>query len=94
MEKVLLQWDTNWADEMDIYGFSIMDKSAWEEYKKKLENKGSFYICVGTNEEIDYNNGEELIKEISVRSISEDEVKTIQKLFGSERGLTQFLYVD
>ena len=33
-EKVLLQWDTNWADEMDINGFAIMDKSEWEDYKK------------------------------------------------------------
>jgi hypothetical protein len=93
-EKVLLQWDSNWADEMDISGFSIMGKSEWEDYKKMLKNKGRFCICVGTNEEIDYHNGNELLKEISVKNISEDEVKTIQKFFGGEGGFTHFLGLD
>jgi hypothetical protein len=93
-EKVLLQWDTNWADEMDINGFAIMDKSEWEDYKKMLKNKERFYIYIGTNEEIDYNNGNELLKEISVKNISDDEVKTIRKFFGSEGGFTQFIGLD
>lgn len=93
-EKVLVQWDSNWGDEMDIEGFSILTKSAWEDYKKMLENKGRFYIYVGTNEEIDYNNGNQLLKEISVENISEDEAKTIQKFFGGQGGFTQFLGLD
>jgi hypothetical protein len=90
-EKVLVQWDSNWGDEMDIEGFSILTKSAWEDYKKMLENKGRFYIYVGTNEEIDYNNGNQLLKEISVKDITEDEAKIIIKLFGGAGGFRQFL---
>jgi hypothetical protein len=93
-EKVLLQWDSNWADEMDIYGFSIMNKSEWEAYKKMLANKGEFYIYVGTNEEIEYSKGQELLNEISVKNITEEESKTIQKFFGGEGGFTNFLGLD
>ena len=92
---VLLQWDSNWADEMDIYGFAIMDKEEWEEYKKYLhDRKGGFTLYIGTNEDIEYSNGRELLNEITVTEISDREAGTVEKLFGDEAGFTEFLGVE
>jgi len=91
---VLLQWDGNWADEMDIEGFSIMDKQEWTEYKKYLTNrKSEFTFYIGTNEEIEYSNGRELLNEITVTEITDKEAATVEKLFGGEGGFTDFLSV-
>ena len=92
---VLLQWDSNWADEMDIYGFSLMDKEDWIEYKNYLQNlKKGFYFYIGSNEGIEYSNGQELLSEITVTEISDREAATVEKLFGGEGGFTDFLTVD
>jgi hypothetical protein len=92
---VLLQWDSNWADEMDIYGFSVMDKQEWEEYAKYLlDRKEGFTFYIGSNEEIEYENGRELLDEITVTEISEREAATVDKLFGGEGGFTDFLGVE
>ena len=34
MSKVLIKCSDNWADEMDIEGFMIMDSNDWSERKK------------------------------------------------------------
>jgi hypothetical protein len=94
MDYVLLNWEGNWADEMDISGFGIMKREDWEDYKKMLENRGEFTFCIGTNEEIEYDNGPALLEEIEVRNITEEEYNIIQKLFGGEYGFTDFLEVE
>jgi len=92
---VLLQWDSNWADEMDIYGFSLMDKEDWLDYKKYLkERKRGFTFYIGTNEEIEYRNGKELLDEITVTEITDKEAATVEKLFSGEGGFTDFLCVE
>ena len=50
---------------------------------KKLANVNKrFDIYVGSNEEIRYRNGSELLKELKFQEISEEEVKTILKFVG------------
>lgn len=93
MDKVLLKWSSNWADEMDIEGISIMKSDEWKAYKKKLELKKSFSLYVGTNEEIEYESGEDLIAEIKVKKITPEEEKVIKKFIGSEFGHQDFIYV-
>lgn len=94
-KQVLLTWDGNWADEMDISGFAIVSESRWLKHKSDLENKTNrFYFYVGTNEEIEYSNGKELLREIEVKYVTEDEAKVVNKLFGGEFGFTHFLEID
>jgi hypothetical protein len=93
MEKVLLKWSSNWADEMDVEGFDIMKKTEWEEFKKKVRKMKNFCVYIGTNEEIDYANGEDLLAEIKVKKISPEEERIIKKFVGSTFGFTSFLYV-
>jgi hypothetical protein len=62
---VLVKWDTNWADEMDIAGFAIMERKTWNEYKENLrKKKHPFSICIGTNEEIEYDSGADRISNL------------------------------
>jgi len=90
-QKVLLTWGSNWADEMDVDGFVITTSQQWEAYKKKLkEREKKFTISIGTNEDIYYSNGAELLAEISVTELSDLEVDLISKKIGTIFGFTQF----
>lgn len=93
MDKVLVKWSSNWADEMDVEGFDIMKKTDWDALKKKILKKENFCIYIGTNEEIDYASGEDLLSEIKVKKITPEEEKVIKKFVGSSYGFTSFLYV-
>jgi len=93
--NVLLEWDGNWADEMDVSGFAVMEKKDWNKYKKFLSNHDKeFTFYIGTNEEIEYENGKELLSEISVTPITDEQCKVIEDLFGGCYGFTHFLEVD
>jgi len=93
-QKVLLQWDSNWADEMDISGFVITTEKIWKDYKKELKKKEEFCIYVGSNEEIDYSDGKELLEEISVTKLSDEEADLISKKIGTSFGFTDFFEIE
>jgi hypothetical protein len=97
MAKVLVIWKANWADEMDIEGFKIYDEADWKSYETELKaRERKFDIYIGTNEEIRYDDGKDLLNSLKVKKITDDEAKTIKKLFGDEFGFTQFssVYLD
>lgn len=90
-ELVLIKWDSNWADEMSIDGFIITSKSSADSFKKQLkECKYSFEVYVGTNEDIEYGSGEELLNELTFKKITEEEANVIKKFFGGSGGHTEF----
>lgn len=92
MAKVIVKWDSNWADEMDISGFTIISEEEAIALKTRLkERKTSFEICVGTNEDIDYSSGSDLLDELTFTKISEDEARIIEKRIGDEYGFTHFM---
>lgn len=91
MQKVLVQWNTNWADEMDIQGFQILTVDEWNDYKSAVEKRKNFEIYVGTNEEISYDSGEDLLEELEVTLITKVEVEIIEKFFGDGGGFTEFM---
>lgn len=84
---VLVKWADNWADEMDLEGFRIFAESDWAEFKTKLSAyTDEFTICVGTNEDIDYSNGTDLLKKMKVHKLSESDYATISRIFGDGYG--------
>lgn len=94
-QKVLLEWNSNWADEMDVQGFVIIDEQEWKNQRKALKEKTEeFEICIGTNEYIDYENGKQLLDEISVTKLTDEEAKIITKKIGSEFGFIDFLNLE
>ena len=84
LKKVLIIFEDNWADEMDLKGFDIISKAEWE-YKKKelLHTEFPIEVGFGTNEENTYETREDFIKHFKAHEISEKEESTIKKFFGN-----------
>ena len=79
MSKKLFKFSSNWADEMDVYSYAIVDtkESLWVDYEKimnmpkdKRDEEGN-WVCigVGSNEELEYDTVQELLDEISVNLV-------------------------
>lgn len=91
MGHVLVKWNSNWADEMDIEGFVIIGDDDSEILKKRLSGiEKRFDVYVGSNEEIGYRNGKELLNELTFKKISDEEADVIGKLIGHYYGHTEF----
>ncbi len=88
MSWVLVQLNDNWADEMDLDGFQIMDEEKWKISEERLRRSENYIeIYVGTNEEIDYRNGKDFLKSLTIISISDDQFDFIKKTFGKTWGI-------
>jgi hypothetical protein len=93
MSYFLVRWTASWADEMDVDGFKIFTPGKWEDFKSKLKNrKEQFEIFVGSNESIDYKNGNQLLKELDVTEITDEEYHVIKKLIGTKFGHNDFIH--
>jgi hypothetical protein len=91
MSKTIIKWDSNWADEMDIQGFVIVDAKAAKEFKEQLETiKNEIIIGVGTNEDIEYANGKEMLSDLTFEDLTEDESESIVNVIGDEYGHCSF----
>lgn len=83
---LLVKYEDNWADEMNISGFKIFTKEHfdnWKEYWKECLSKETYIFGIGTNEEIEYEDSNEFFSRFTVGEISGDEAKTYYKHFGS-----------
>jgi len=83
MNKVLVTFTDNWADEMDVVGFSILTKEQWE--YKKLELQHTEFpqeVGFGTNESNEYESAEEFLSRFKVQPISDETEITLKQLFG------------
>lgn len=83
----LVKLADNWADEMDIEGFSIMSTENFTKWAQTVEsvarkiNEGySFEWYIGTNEWIDWDSGEDFKEAFSCEIISDAEAMTIGRL--------------
>ena len=91
----LISWADNYADEFDFEGYSILTESEWKKLKKSIKKKNkSFELYIGTNEWVEYDNGQELLDCLSVSKITKKEKKFLENNLGSEFGFTSFLYID
>lgn len=87
MSKLLVKFDTNWADEMDISGYKVFTEIEWTEISDKCKaHKTILEAYFGTNESNVYDNGSELLEEYTVQKISESEAAVLDKLFSGKIG--------
>lgn len=98
MEHVLVKYSSNWADEMDIDGFRMMTKdeylawvSDWTAYFKQLDGDEYSY-CIGTNEDIPYDDVEGFFNDFEEKYITEDQYNTFVLYFGKEYGFFPVKY--
>jgi len=100
--EVLVICKSNWADEMDIDGFSIYQRRVWENYLKKVEDKyfksdsPQARIPVGTNEDVEYESLSDYLDDFIVKEITVEESATLKKLFNLDFNgcFGQFLLLD
>lgn len=85
-----VRYTDNWADEMTIDGFSIMDEKEYERYTATvnaiitdIENGLSFIYQVGSNEEIEYNDVDEFLSAFEVSEF-EEYPEGIEIVFGKK----------
>jgi hypothetical protein len=83
----LVKLAENWADEMDIEGFSVMstgDFTLWaqtvETVAKKIDEGHRFEWYFGTNEWIGWENGEDFKKIFNCEVISNEEANILKRL--------------
>lgn len=78
--NVFVTCSTNWADEMDIIGQSIFTKDAWKEFENKLkERTESIEICIGTNEYLNFSNGQRFLDRCVVQDIPKEHSDIIEQ---------------
>jgi hypothetical protein len=74
----------NWAEEIDVDGFVIMEGNFVSYMKKFLKDFNySISVDIGFNETVEYDNGKDLLQEISFKKITKSESEIIIKYFGS-----------
>lgn len=85
-----VNYKDNWADEMFIDGFSIMDEKEYEHYTATvnaivadIECGLPFIYQIGTNEEIEYNNANDFLSAFEVSEF-EEYPEGIEMVFGKK----------
>jgi hypothetical protein len=95
MKKIMMIYSGNWNEEIDVDGFVIMNKnqmSYLSSFLKKFTDPIS--ISLGFGDYVEYDNGKELLEEISFQEITNDEYNTINKFFGESNDFGDNLIVS
>lgn len=94
--KYLVTWNSNLAAELNVQGFVVMDEEEWETLQDTLKSKKrTFYIDIGENlDDIEYEDGEQLLDELTSTPINSDEAEFLEKTLGFEFGFCQFKEVE
>jgi len=93
-KKILLvKCSTNWADEMDLDGFALIEEAAWREHLDlvkanifkdeplEYDEWGPNAVGVGTNESVFYETFEEYENTFTTKELTDAEVETVSGLF-------------
>jgi len=76
----LVKYSGNWADEMDVTGFSVMSEEELKEWIEYIP-KEPFTFGVGSNQEIDYRSVKAFLKNCTIEEISREQAEQLFKLF-------------
>jgi hypothetical protein len=83
-EKVyLVRFKDNWDDEMDIDGHVVLtgkDKDYLLKSIEKLTNRGELLISIGTNEDLRYDDGSDLLECFTFKVLDDVDLVTLVKL--------------
>lgn len=82
---ILVKFNDNYADEFDVDGFRLYTKENWIKIEALIsahfKENGEWEFYFGTNEGIEYYDLETLVSTLVISEVSEEEVKTLIKLF-------------
>ena len=88
MNKVLVKFSRDWADEFDVEGFAIFTKKEWEDAVEKFESE-KYHVSYffGTNEGWEDEIDSDWLDNYNVTEITDEEYTIIENLFGVEYGV-------
>ena len=87
MSYVLLKFDDNWADEMDVEGFLVVTRDYWDKAQARLlAIEDTCHLCIGTNEYLEWPSGAAVLGAISETNLSDAEAAAFRKHFGDGYG--------
>ena len=89
----LIITNTNWADEMDVYGFEVVSDEAYKIYTEVIEialtTAKEFEIYVGSNESVTVNQNYQ--QHFTITNLTSDEEKQLKNIFGyTSQGTAMF----
>lgn len=90
--KYLVRWEDNWADEMDLEGWKVMDQAELDAWKSRLEKIGYCTLSFGTNEENEYESGREILNCCTIKTITDTDAEVLQRLFRGADGFIGFVH--
>lgn len=94
MKQYLIKTSTNWADEIDLDGFIILDEKELEEAKKEMADLAAedfeAEVSIGTNEEIDVEASEVLVELNDAVELTPAEYENISRLIGTRYGFSLY----
>ena len=80
----------NWADEMELEGFALMDEKEYEHYTATVNAIATdiecglpFTYCIGSNEDIEYTNANDFLSAFEVSKF-EEYPEGIETVFGKK----------
>lgn len=76
----LIEYSANWADEIDLHGYFILNKNELKEFKEILSKIKKFNFHFGTNETMNYENISHLNSDLKYKEISEQEYLIFERL--------------
>ena len=87
MSYKLVVFQKNYADEFDVYGFTIMDAKEFNDFQLDV-NTSEYPVekYFGTNEYIEFNDVEEVFESLSITDISGEQEDFIESRFGESFG--------
>lgn len=94
---LLVKVNDNWADEMDVRGFAIMDLKSLYEFYKGLEDyfrtnpDGTLSYSIGTNEYIEHDSIKSIIYCLDISFITVDQAEAIKQTIGLAYGEASLL---
>lgn len=97
MGKVLVKSSADYADEFDVYGFSVMPEERFAELDKKAKDffdkaTEELECWFGTNEAVTYDCYEDWKRDLTVIPITDKEADILKKLFDGNHFGTTFVF--
>lgn len=94
MRQFLVKTSTNWADEIDLEGFIILDEKELEEATKEMADLAAedfeAEISIGTNEEMDVEASEVLEELNNAIELTPEEYENVSRLIGTKYGFSLY----
>lgn len=94
MTKLLVIFEGNWADEMDIKGFDIVTKEWWDEFVESIPENKHLSQYIGSNQGMYWDGKKDYLRDFKIAEITKDEEAVIKKFFPHQFGKVPYIEPD